>query len=103
MMSELGSREASTRGKAIVAEHLSKVFEITKGTVRRRKSQVVALKDVSFEVDYGELFGLVGPNGAGKTTTIKILTTMLIPTSGRSTVLGYDARKRLRKSGKKSA
>jgi ABC-2 type transport system ATP-binding protein len=50
----------------------------------------VAVKDVSFEVDYGELFGLVGPNGAGKTTTIKMLTTMLIPTSGTATVLGYD-------------
>lgn len=48
------------------------------------------MKDVSFEVDYGELFGLVGPNGAGKTTTIKMLTTMLIPTSGTATVLGYD-------------
>ena len=92
-MSELGSRDGSASEKAIVAEHLCKIFEITKGMVRRRKSQVVALKDVSFEVDYGELFGLVGPNGAGKTTTIKILTTMLIPTSGRATVLGYDGQK----------
>jgi len=92
-MSELGSRDASASGKAIVAEHLCKIFEVTKGMVRRRKSQVVALKDVSFEVDYGELFGLVGPNGAGKTTTIKILTTMLIPTSGRATVLGFDSEK----------
>jgi len=76
--------------KAIVAEHLSKVFNVTKGTLRRKKTQVVAVKDVSFEVGYGELFGLVGPNGAGKTTTIKMLTTMLIPTSGKATVLGYD-------------
>jgi ABC-2 type transport system ATP-binding protein len=51
------------------------------------------VKDVSFEVDYGELFGLVGPNGAGKTTTIKMLTTMLIPTSGKATVLGFDVQK----------
>jgi len=51
------------------------------------------VKDVSFEIDYGELFGLVGPNGAGKTTTIKMLTTMLIPTSGTATVLGYDIQK----------
>ncbi len=92
-MSELGSRHGSASEKAIVAEHLCKIFEVTKGMVRRRKSQVVALKDVSFEVDYGELFGLVGPNGAGKTTTIKILTTMLIPTSGRAAVLGYDSEK----------
>jgi len=80
-------------GKAIVAEHLFKVFNTTKGILRRTKTQVVAVKDVSFEVDYGELFGVVGPNGAGKTTTIKMLTTMLIPTSGKATVLGYDCEK----------
>jgi len=79
--------------KAIVAEHLCKIFNVTKGTLRRTKKQVVAVKDVSFEVEYGELFGLVGPNGAGKTTTIKMLTTMLIPTSGKATVLGYDVEK----------
>ena len=79
--------------KAIVAEHLCKIFNVTKGTLRRTKKQVVAVKDISFEVDYGELFGLVGPNGAGKTTTIKMLTTMLIPTSGKATVLGYDVQK----------
>jgi ABC-2 type transport system ATP-binding protein len=61
--------------------------------VRRTKSQIVAVKDVSFEVDYGELFGVVGPNGAGKTTTIKMLTTMLLPTSGRAIVLGHDVQK----------
>ncbi len=79
--------------KAITAEHLCKVFNIAKGVLRRTKTRVVAVKDVSFEVDYGELFGLVGPNGAGKTTTIKMLTTMLIPTSGTATVLGYDVKK----------
>lgn len=91
---ELSSQpKQASSGKAIVAEHLSKIFNITKGTVRRKKTQVVAVKDVSFEVDYGELFGLVGPNGAGKTTTIKMLTTMLIPTSGVAKVLGYDVKK----------
>jgi len=80
-------------GKAIVAEHLNKIFQVTKGTFRRSKTQVVAVKDVSFEVDYGELFGLLGPNGAGKTTTIKLLTTMLIPTSGDATVLGHNIKK----------
>jgi len=87
------SHNESVSGKAIVAEHLAKVFTVTKGMVRRTKNQVVAVKDVSFEVDYGELFGLVGPNGAGKTTTIKMLTTMLIPTSGKATVLGFDNEK----------
>jgi ABC-2 type transport system ATP-binding protein len=92
-MVERGSNNESASGKAIVAEHLSKVFTSTKGMVRRTKNEVVAVKDVSFEVDYGELFGVVGPNGAGKTTTIKMLTTMLIPTSGRATVLGLDVEK----------
>jgi len=90
-------REKASSDKAIVAEHLCKVFNVTKGTLRRRKTQVVAVKDVSFGVDYGELFGLVGPNGAGKTTTIKMLTTMLIPTSGKATVLGYDVQKEVKK------
>jgi ABC-2 type transport system ATP-binding protein len=79
--------------KAIVAEHLCKTFSVTKGLLRRTKNEVRAVKDVSFEVNHGELFGLVGPNGAGKTTTIKMLTTMLIPTSGTAQVLGFDVAK----------
>lgn len=85
--------EHQSTGKAIVAEHLCKTFEVTKGVLRRTKTKVAAVKDVSFEVEYGELFGLVGPNGAGKTTTIKMLTTMLIPTSGSAKVLGFDVEK----------
>jgi ABC-2 type transport system ATP-binding protein len=92
-MTESSLAHESASGKAIVAEHLCKVFEVTKGTIRRTKSKVVAVKDISFDVDYGELFGVVGPNGAGKTTTIKMLTTMLIPTSGNATVLGWDLEK----------
>jgi ABC-2 type transport system ATP-binding protein len=83
--------------KAIVAEHLCKVFNVTKGLLRRTKSQVEAVQDISFEVDFGELFGLVGPNGAGKTTTIKMLNTMLIPTSGTAFVLGYDVQRDVQK------
>ena len=85
--------EQETSDKAIVAEHLRKVFNVTKGFLRRTKTQVTAVKNISFEVGYGELFGLIGPNGAGKTTTIKMLTTMLIPTSGTATVLGYNIQK----------
>ncbi len=51
---------------------------------------VVAVGDVSFEVKPGEVFGFLGPNGAGKTTTIKILTTLIPPTTGRARVLGFD-------------
>ena len=50
-----------------------------------------ALNRVSFEVQPAELFGLLGPNGSGKTTLFRILSTLMIPTSGRAVVLGYDA------------
>ena len=49
-----------------------------------------AVNHISFAVSEGEIFGLLGPNGAGKTTTIKMLTTLLPPTSGDATVAGYD-------------
>lgn len=93
MLELSAQRDQASSDKAIVAGNLCKVFNVTKGVLRRTKNQVVAVKDVSFEVGYGELFGLVGPNGAGKTTTIKMLTTMLIPTSGTATVLGHDIEK----------
>jgi len=49
-----------------------------------------AVKDISFQVDSGEIFAFLGPNGAGKTTTIKMLTTLLRPTDGRIHLGGFD-------------
>lgn len=56
----------------------------------KRFGPVVALDGIDFEVPPGTVFGLLGPNGAGKTTAIRILTTILRPTSGRAEVLGHD-------------
>jgi ABC-2 type transport system ATP-binding protein len=56
----------------------------------RRFGDFTAVNSISFSVAAGEVFGVVGPNGAGKTTTIKMLTTLLPPTSGNATVGGFD-------------
>src|SRR5207249_9615524 len=57
----------------------------------------IAVDRVSFDIARSEVFGFLGPNGAGKTTTIKMLTTLLQPTSGRATILGHDLRTEGRK------
>ena len=64
-------------------DHLSKVFTSKTNTV-------TAINDISFEVKRGEIFGLLGANGAGKSTLIRILTTLLTPTSGQAIVDSYD-------------
>jgi ABC-2 type transport system ATP-binding protein len=75
---------------AIEAEKLRRTYKQTSGFARRRTKTVEAVRGIDFEVAEGELFGLLGPNGAGKTTTIKMLVTLLIPTSGTARVLGHD-------------
>ena len=62
--------------------HISKAYQ---------KGKVQALKDVSLEVNEGEIFGLIGPDGAGKTTLFRILTTLILPDEGEATVDGLDA------------
>ncbi len=57
-----------------------------------RLDETLAVGGVSFAVAPGEVFGLLGPNGAGKTTTIRVLTTLLPPSSGRALVAGFDVR-----------
>lgn len=61
--------------------------------VTKKFGEVTAVDDISFEVKKGELFALLGPNGAGKSTTIKMLTTLLLPTSGTLTLNGHDVTK----------
>lgn len=59
----------------------------------RKFGQITAVDHISFDVNKGEIFGFLGPNGAGKTTTINVLCTLLLPTSGRASVKGYDVLK----------
>jgi ABC-2 type transport system ATP-binding protein len=75
---------------AIVVRDLHRTYVSTKGVFRVRRVEREALRGISFEVERGELFGLLGPNGAGKTTLVKILSTVLVPTSGSALVFGHD-------------
>ncbi len=83
----------------IHVRHLSKQYEYYRkhpgvwGSLRsffhRETLYADAVKDISFDIEQGELVGFLGPNGAGKTTTLKILSGILHPTSGEATVLGH--------------
>jgi len=68
-------------------------IEVRDLTKRYRGNGFAAVDHVSFSVENGEIFALLGPNGAGKTTTIKILTTLLKPTSGTAKIAGFDVSK----------
>jgi ABC-2 type transport system ATP-binding protein len=74
----------------IEVRDLRRSYRSRTGIRRTSVRDVEAVRGISFAVEKGELFGLLGPNGAGKTTTIKILITLLLPTSGTAVVLGHD-------------
>lgn len=69
--------------QAITVDHIVKKYRV-------KKTEVDALKSVSFSVDKGEIFGMIGPDGAGKTSLFRILTTLLLADSGQATVDGFD-------------
>lgn len=71
----------------IEAQNLAKVFK------DKKRGEVRAVDDVSFNCNDGEVFGLLGPNGAGKTTTLRMLSTAIKPTSGKALVDGIDVTK----------
>ena len=76
----------------IEVEELARTFTVRRkaGRVRRTTDVVHAVRDLSFTVGRGEMVGYIGPNGAGKSTTVKMLTGILVPTSGRLSVAGID-------------
>ena len=71
----------------IQARNLTKVFH------DKKRGEIRAVDDVSFTCRPGQIYGLLGANGAGKTTTLRLLATLLRPTSGSATVAGFDAAK----------
>ena len=71
---------------SVEVENLRRVFE-------SKQNKVVALDGISLQVRPGEIFGVLGPNGAGKTTMIRVLSTLLLPTSGSARVMGFDVAK----------
>jgi len=59
----------------------------------KKYGKIVAVRGITFHVNEGEIFGLIGPNGAGKTTILRIISTLLKPTEGEVSVLGYEINK----------
>ena len=82
---EEGYRAPGINTAAAPGDVTVEVHELT-----RRFGDLTAVDHISFSIFKGETFGLIGPNGAGKSTLMKMLTTMLPPTSGRVTIAGFD-------------
>jgi ABC-2 type transport system ATP-binding protein len=84
---------SSDAGPLIDVRDLARTFDVRRrveGRRRRVRDQVLAVHDLTFSVDAGEMVGYIGPNGAGKSTTIKMLTGILVPTGGQVRVGGLD-------------
>jgi ABC-2 type transport system ATP-binding protein len=82
--------EKKTTG--LIGEHpaIDEVIHCEKLTKRYHDGDILAVDQLDLTVHHGEIFGLLGPNGAGKTTTVGMLTTLVVPTSGKAVVAGID-------------
>jgi len=69
------------------------LYSIETKSLTKSFGDLIAVNDVSFSVEKGEIFGFLGPNGAGKSTTMMIFTTLLKPTSGKALITGFDVMK----------
>lgn len=81
--------------KTLIVENLTKTFRLSKKQMRIDKTKnnlKVAVDDISFYTNRGEIFGLLGPNGAGKTTTLRCVATLIKPDSGNITIAGIDVK-----------
>ena len=68
------------------------LYSIETKSLTKLFGDVIAVNDISFSVEKGEIFGFLGPNGAGKSTTMMIFTTLLKPTSGQALISGFDVK-----------
>ncbi len=85
-LEEVSNEKNESNDNVIEVKQLSKIFD--SGTMK-----VEAVKNISFSVKKGEIFGFLGPNGAGKTTTLTMLSTLLFPTSGTAIIVEHDINK----------
>ena len=80
----------------ITTQNLRRTYETTTGLIQKKKKEITALDGVDLSIPSGEMFGLLGQNGAGKTTITRILSTVLLPTSGSAQIFGLDVVKSVR-------
>jgi ABC-2 type transport system ATP-binding protein len=85
-------RESALSERTIAKEN-DNIVTVEANKLNKHFGNFVAVKDISFRIKRGEIFGLLGPNGAGKSTTFKMLCGLLVPSSGKITIMGYDLKK----------
>ncbi len=89
---QAAGRDVPDPATALRVDHVTKAF-VRKGLFTRKTLQTTnALEDVSLDVRRNEIFGILGANGSGKSTLIRVMSTLLIPDSGKVSVFGYDIR-----------